>query len=253
MNNYPSQIILNPVVSQKLPVVFEKQQVVNTISLQPAYQNNSSSSLLHTCGEEMISVEVYSTNHSYYKNQERNIMGDLSKYPFSENIKNMANQVYIEKGRPKHRKQKRIFLLFACTYEAYKRLGIPFYPKQLAAIFGIKDNDIPKALKMLNTYSSNQSCINISKPSDYIEKLANEINIPKQDNELLINFVQNILINDNNKFDNFAPQKVAVVMICYFCKNIGCFQINDKTILTSYHIAQPQYKEITSLIHELYN
>ena len=206
--------------------------------------------------EPEIIFQSYNGFHSNQSNKESSIIPDLQKYKFADDIIEESNRIYASWGYPKHRKQRRIFLLFACVYQSYHNLRKVFYPKQLAEIFEMDPNNIGQATKLISRYSNQSDKVSIKTALDFIGDLADAVNLPYSDREELISLTDELVDKADREdlFDDYKPQHVAILILKHYC-DINSYLTDEdfENLIIRYKVSKNAIKNIKDTIHNLYN
>ncbi len=153
------------------------------------------------------------------KVKDKNIYGDITYMDISDNIKDLANDIYNEACKDKvHRGSKRRAIVFASLFHAYKHKGIPKSCDTLIGEFKIPRKDALKGLKFVNF-----NCNNIINLDLYItpEHLISEflgnfmVSVDKKDE--IISIYKKIE-SKSSILNRSRPQSVASGVIWYWIK-----------------------------------
>lgn len=199
-----------------------------------------------------LTFESYGGFHQTAGPTECNIINDLQKYNFPDEIIIEANNVYNSWDKPKHRKYKRTLLLYACLYKAYSNLNLTFYPNQLANILGMNINHISQATRFITSYDTTASNVVIKTADDFIKNLSCEINIPYDLRDDLYDMTADLVITGEDYFDDYAPQAVAIIIISYFCEFNG-LELDCAELQKKYAISNTSATKLLTIIKKIYN
>ena len=89
------------------------------------------------------------------KKEQKSILKDLQKFNFPVDVKEKANQLFIEKvGDQTIRGNPRMAVIFACLEEAHELLGIRIDPKEIAKKLGIKKKNMSQGILLVSAVYS---------------------------------------------------------------------------------------------------
>lgn len=175
------------------------------------------------------------------KNKEKTIYNDIVYMNISDNIKDLANEIYNEACKDKvHRGSKRRAIVFASLFHAYKRNGIPKSCESLIGEFKIDRKDALKGLKFVNSNTAK----NISLADSYItpEHLISEFLehfMVTGDKKKEIISIYKSIENRSSILNRSRPQSVASGVIWFWIKS------NDKPINIKDFIRTVDISELT--------
>jgi len=185
---------------------------------------------------------VIEPNRCYIrKSSVRTIEQDLTNMNINDNIKDIANGIYMDicKGKV-HRGMRRRAIIFASVFHAYKIVNNPQSCESLIKLFQIKRKDALKGLKYVNENSSKESPIRSTciTPEHLIHEFLCKFKVSEEKANEIIQLYQ--VIKDKSSILNRSrPQSVASGVIWYWIK------LNKKQINISEFTKKVDLSELT--------
>lgn len=191
---------------------------------------NSDDGFCRKCGLELSTARFDFSNISdinsyvHRNNKIFTFETELSNLDIPDEVKQKII-ILSETSKSITRKTPRKKLLFTYAYTAYLQLGIPFDPKKLGQMIGLKDSDYNDAINLtsgMNTkpFSEGERIIApmvIISPCDYVtdllKNLKNLYDISLDEN-IIKNKLNTILEKDKLMYEN-NPKSVTTAMIKY--------------------------------------
>lgn len=202
------------------------------------------------CGQEIDRRIIHDKEWRYYngsrmsdpnraharKTQDKNIQRDVVNMNFSDNVIDIAEELYIEVTNGKiFRGGSRKSIVFACIYHAYKILEIPKTPENLIPIFNITKKDGLKGLKMVNINISKNSKVHSTQLTlpNIIRDMMKEITSKQEHVDEVIKLSE-LTLNRSSKINRARPQSVAASLIyLWIMKNNINITMDDLTSITN--------------------
>ncbi|AYV86157.1 MAG: TFIIB transcription initiation factor [Solumvirus sp.] len=146
----------------------------------------------------------------------KSILPDMVNMKFPEDIKIKANNIYLAMTKPTRRSEKRKMMIFYCIYNAYKEIGIPEDPRNIASTIGIKPTLITKATSLFsNSQTGYEPPNKFHRPNEYLSKICEELGISEQRLPEIDDLTNRVLDNDPGLLEE-KPQKLAAAIINYW-------------------------------------
>ncbi len=141
---------------------------------------------------------------------------DLQGLDISDEIKNVANEIFVEIGKPVYRKGNRKLLIYACLSAAFQRLKLNFTPEMLASIVDIEKKYIPRAAQILFKRGYKEH-LKDKTAEEFIHFFLNNSHLNAIDRQPILQILRNI---EGRIQMNTYPQEIALGLLNYY------FQIN---------------------------
>jgi transcription initiation factor TFIIIB Brf1 subunit/transcription initiation factor TFIIB len=189
------------------------------------------------------------SDYNFRSKNERSILPDLSTYHIPEDIKKKADFIYSNMETQTRRNRIRHQLIFYCTYQAYRSLGINVDPGLLGKTFGLKGGQIQRCSSM---FSKLQTGFDPGKqqmsPIDCLRLFCQEIDLAPEAIDSAVLLAKSILRKDPT-LDQDSPKTVAAGLFRYFAHINGIIFNKDITVITqrSQATIDAMYKRITTL------
>lgn len=172
------------------------------------------------------------------KQEDKNILNDVSNMGLSESIINKANELYSEATKGKiFRGKSRKAIVFACVFNSYKIMGNPQSYKKLKHIFKIDKKSCLKGLKhvSLNCELENDHYIT---PEVLIKEIMEKLlATPEQIEE--VEQLHALIKNKSSKLNRSRPQSIASALVFYWIKK------NNKGISIKQFSKEAELSELT--------
>lgn len=156
----------------------------------------------------------------HYRNiDDRSIFKDTEIKHFPQSVVEIANGMYKKIAIEKiYRGSSRKSIVFACIFNAYKEIGFPKKPEQIAVHFKLKKKAISKGMKLFSSVIKVDNTY--IKPIDFVPDILQKLNAPfktADDVKKIYEKVENrsSLLNRSN------PQSFSCGLVYYYCKSIG--------------------------------
>lgn len=190
-------------------------------------------------------------SHVITKVVDRNILSDLSKYNFPDEIKHAANAIFQKIGTPTRRGQERNKMLFFLVYSAHKEKGKIISPQALGKDMGLSNGDINRAL---TAYSEAQTGyrppqIKIS-PIDALPELCESLNLDYLTEEA-VEIAKDVLAKCPSLREEF-PHKVAAGILRYYM-DINGIQVSPEIFKEKVDFSDVTIKDIYERITIIHN
>ena len=151
----------------------------------------------------------------------RDIIADMLRMNFSQDIKDRANLIHSRMIKKIRRTERRLQMIFYCIYSAHQEMKISADPKLLAHEIGMPVRNITKAL---STFSQSQTGYEppnkFHTPSDFIPDICISFNIAEERIPEIVELSDRIVSRDKSLHDE-KPQKIAMSIIDYWMKISG--------------------------------
>lgn len=145
-------------------------------------------------------------------------------------------------------------IIAACVYFACKHCEVPRSSKEIAEMFKITVNVMTKGVKkcqeiiyMNKTNKTRLSTSNTIKPTDFIERFCNRLNIDEEKTQKILKLCD--IIIKNNIISENTPPSIASGCIYYFIKNEK-INISKKEISTVCKISEVTINKCSKLIDD---
>lgn len=167
-------------------------------------------------GDGSVKV-IYESNSltKTIKNGTKSILPDMESLQLDDKIKQEAEKVYVEMGRPTRKDKTRLELVFACLHFAYAKWNQINSSKELANIVGINSNDIPKIIGKFSLskvgYHFEQRFYSIP---EYISFLSDKIQLSYPSKTLSLEIGSGLVKKRPNLIE-LQPDLVAGAIIIY--------------------------------------
>lgn len=145
-------------------------------------------------------------------------------------------------------------IIAACVYFSCKHCGVPRSSKEIASMFKITVNVMTKGVKkcqeiiyMNKANKDRLSASNTIKPSDFIERFCNKLNIDEIKTEKILKICDIIIINDI--ISENTPPSIASGCIFYFTKK-SKIDISKKDISAVCKISEVTINKCCKLIED---
>lgn len=145
-------------------------------------------------------------------------------------------------------------IIAACVYFACKHCGVPRSSKEIAGMFKITVNVMTKGVKkcqeiiyMNKSNKDRLSCSNTIKPSDFIERFCNKLEIDEIKTEKILKLCE--IIIKNNIISENTPPSIASGSIFYFTKREK-MDVSKKDISTVCKISEVTINKCSKLIED---
>lgn len=180
------------------------------------------------------------------KQKKAGILGELEKIEITEDVKLEANRIYMANDNMVIRKGNKLtYILFVCIYNAYKNLAKPDTPKRVAALVGLKSNEISKAS---STYTIKE--IKFVTFPELIPRYCQEIGLKPDITDEIKKFGEELLINNEILNESF-PQNIAAATIHLYLTIHGC-QYEIKTFAAKVELSGVTLTNALNTVKELY-
>lgn len=126
----------------------------------------------------------------------------------------------IKSSNKQYRGNKRKLAIFYCIFQAFKENNYIILPEDLASILNIEKKDINKAFKL---FTKNNNYV---RPSIYYS-ISDFITYFLTKHTILQQYIKSDIYNNIPKVQG-KPQKIALIIIVYYLKDIG---FSNNTIL----------------------
>lgn len=226
-NTYPPSIINDP--PQQSPCLNEH------IVLSP-YIDNS----------EQLPEVTHVKNKSI-----KSIRPDLDKYSLPDDIKNEANNIYLNLNINTKRGNQRKLLIFFCVFMAYKKLKEPKIPKLVAEIIGISPDDITKAFSMCSFRLQDSRINEPIDPLQFIKGYLSLINIDESCLDNIINFGKEIIDKSKDLLQEH-PHVIAAGILFYYLR-INGVQIHHNDFAKAVRLSDMTISKLYKRIGNIHN
>lgn len=189
------------------------------------------------CGLEINKVVSYEKEWRYYgssdtkhtsdpnrcqsrKIEDKSIFKDVENMGFSDNIVNMANEMYIKNtGGKTFRGNSRKSRIFACIFNSYKLTGNPQSCDMLCQSFNISRRDMLKGLKHVNLITPKQDNVKSKyiTPIEIIKEIMDRFYATVEQKEDVIKIYLQVQ-GKSNLLSRSRPQSIASGIIYYYIK-----------------------------------
>lgn len=221
------------------------------------------------CGEELERDITHDKEWRYYgahdnknsdpnraharKNTERTITKDVTGLNLSDNIINIANELYnnCTKGQI-YRGGSRRSIIFACVFHAYKVTGDIKTPEKLIQLFGLTRKEGLKGLKIVNIKSDKhyKTYDNLITSKHIISDILDKFHTTAEQKQQIYEIYEQTQ-NKSSKLNRARPQSVASAVIYYWIvKNNFNMTLKDfaqKTNLSELTIVK-NLKEVKTIL-----
>lgn len=192
------------------------------------------------------------------KNTERTIYNDIQHLCISEQIKDLANDIYQTVCDKKTKRSKnRKGIIFACVYYAYKLNNNPQSCENLFKIFDIQKKKALNGIKFVNSKIPNDSPIRFIyiTPEHIIKEFLNKF---EADDEICENIITlyNKIKGKSNILNRSRPQSISAGVIYYYMQQIGrnlCIKDFTKIVGLSELTIHKITKEIDRVLKKIEN
>lgn len=161
-------------------------------------------------------------------------------YEIPNNVRSLAARIYNDNVNKTTRGNNRLYIKFTCVCIAMSELHYDIYdPYKIANIFGIKSDNIGKALKSnIKLYRENKKITKIL-PISILRSRLNEFGM-RDTSDFLIFADEFILKNGKREFIlNSSPVGVAAGIFAYYCEISGLLSfIPLRTISSVFGISE---------------
>ena len=175
-----------------------------------------SDGVCQSCG--IVCQQLYTENPGYAsgRNSDRSILKEMDGLAISDEVKMMAESIFMKLNPMTKRGNRRKQLLFFCVYFSLVELGAPQDPKKIAQLVGIKPSGITKAFSMFSEAQTGYRPPSLYiTPIHLIPQYCESLHLTPETTQEIINFAQTILDKEPNLKEKF-PQKVAGGLILYY-------------------------------------
>ena len=155
------------------------------------------------------------------KIETKSIYKDVQNLNLGEDVIYTANNIYTEVTKNKiFRAKSRKSIVFACVFNAYKKLGIPQTPESLFKLFNLKRKVALKGLKMVGMKMDQSSIITKYITPDIIIKDILENFSTTQDQVQEVVDIYHKVHNKSSKLNRSRPKSVASGIVYFWiCEN----------------------------------
>lgn len=159
------------------------------------------------------------SRHHHRKNEERSLKVDLNVLGFPQEIIDRADTYYQKIIENKiYRAKNRLSIVFACVFNAYKAMGEPRAPDELARVFNLNKKGISKGLKTYEQTFRNSDDKKYITALDLIPKILSKLNLHNnlyfEDIKIIYNSVQ----SQSTLYKSSNPQSVAAGLVYLYLK-----------------------------------
>lgn len=153
---------------------------------------------------------------------EPSILKDMTNLPYSDNVKQCANSIFVRFTNNKtYRSQRRLRLIFYCIYSAHKELDLDVNPAEVAKIVGIDPRNCSKALSLFSEVQTGYRPPQTSStPQHFLSGYCTKLNIKDEETKTIIALADNILRKEPNLREK-SPQKIAAGVLKYWMNTSG--------------------------------
>lgn len=195
-------------------------------------------------------------DHCYSRQlKDKSIYADVQNIDIGENIKDLANEIYIETCKNKvHRGTRRKAIVFAAVFHAYKLVNKPHSCESLIKVFNIRRKDALKGLKFINENLSKQSLIRTVyiTPEHLIYEFLENFHISADKTHEIIKLYRSIQ-NRSSLLNRSRPQSVASGVIWYWLSTNNYTHIYIKDFVSKVGLSELTVlkisREVSKLIH----
>jgi transcription initiation factor TFIIIB Brf1 subunit/transcription initiation factor TFIIB len=180
---------------------------------------------------------------------EGNIISEISRYPFPEDVKLAADEIHKKMKRPISRGKNRKQMLAVCVYYAYCEKGIWIDPVEITNIMNMDKETIHKGLSTFSEINTGYRPIIInSTPMDFLDSFCEKLGFDDEHKVKCIQICKEAIEKERSVFKNSYPKKIAAGALKLFLEmeNIP-YKIESLSTITdsSPTTIQSTYKKIS--------
>jgi transcription initiation factor TFIIIB Brf1 subunit/transcription initiation factor TFIIB len=191
-------------------------------------------SICMCCGEELGTVIedtwIQNSHFQVRKVADKNIYKDLEHFNISSDVKDLANEIYVQVCKTATRQKYRTGIIFAAVFYAYKLTQNPQRYDTLVQMLKVKKKDALKGLKFINDNIPENSPIRTAAyitPVHLIKEFMTKLNASDQEKENVID-IYNVVKSKSIEINRSRPQSIAAGIIYYYKTFILNNSINMK-------------------------
>ena len=199
------QLRLNIQRPKETKLIKEAKQTTSALSQEYYDSNDDEQKFHHGYGDSHV------VSHS-----ERSILTDLRSYPFTDDIKNMADVVYNKMRYQVRRGKIRDQLLFYCVYCAYCELKRSVNPVQLGKSFGLTQGEVQRCDSLFSPLQTGyRKPGTFTTPLSCLPQCCTDIGLSVEATEDILAMASAILAKDPSLMQE-NPQTVASGLLRYY-------------------------------------
>ncbi len=193
-----------------------------------------------------VTKQKRAVNHS--------IMKDIQNLPFKDNVKELANQIYVEINNGGVKKKSKYRAIFYCLFQAHQKLGKVIDPCWLAAVVGLKAN---KTSKAMNYYNSRQydgeykNEISYVSPTDLIVFYCDLLHLTEDTTSSIIGFYNMIVAKDGNIANR--PPRPTVAGVIHYYLFINGVSVDEREFAEVFRLSQTTISTASRIITNVDN
>ena len=156
----------------------------------------------------------------YRKPEERSIRKDVESMNFPPAVVEIADGMYREitvKKNKIYRGSSRKAVIFACIFNAYKKINQPQDPLQIASRFGLEKKTISNGAKLYSSCMGNRSQQKYITPLDLIPCIMKQFNASSDQIEDVKNIYHQVK-NKSSILNRSNPQSFSCGLVYYYCQ-----------------------------------
>lgn len=185
------------------------------------------------------------------KSSDRNILNDLAKYSFPDEIRHEANEIFRKINMPTRRGRERSKMLFFLVYTAYREKGQAIDPQVLAKKMGLKGGDVSRALTLYSEAQTNyHPKIGKASAIDALVCLCSSLDLVDIIDD--VKEMANEILSKCPTLNEEFPHKVSAGILTYFME-INGIKIPQDIFKRHVDFSDVTIKEIHQRIGKIYN
>ena len=157
------------------------------------------------------------------KVQDKGIKKDLEKLGLTTQVIDIADDLYfkVTKGDIK-RNNLRKGIIFACVFEAYKKIGTPQIPEHLQKLFNITRKNMSKGINYfrLGMPKDSDDDIRYITAEHFIPKILDKFNIKSDHLQPILN-LYHLLESKSSVINRRNPQSISCGLVFYYLKRLN--------------------------------